>query len=312
MDNNNKRETVKQLLQQEKQRYGSYNRLSRVLGVSNATISNMLNDKWNNISDEIINKVMGLLMVQPAPDWVVVETFNIRQMFQVINTARSTRSFWAVSHKAGSGKTAAIRLYAQRHQIGVYAIQAHEWTARQFLSALCRNLGIEPEAGYNSISMMLEQTIEYFMRRSDENPILMVDEADKLKDSAKRIIIPLFNRLEDRLACIWAGTDNLEFEIKKGVRSAKKGFDEIDSRFGRTYIGLTGATIRDCELICNANGIIDKQTVSRIFAESRPISTVVGGINAKVVEDMRRIKRLIIAEKALNNTENQYSMQFTD
>lgn len=299
------------LLNQEQQRHGSFNRLSRVLGVSNATVSNCTSGKWNLISDEMLDSLLAKLGGDSRADWVVADTLNVKQMHQVINTARQSRSFWAISHKAGSGKTAAIRLYAQRLPQGVYVIQAQEWTQRQFMVQLCRSLGIEPAKGYNSIAMMLDQVVDYFIARTSENPLLIIDEADKLKDSAKRMIIPIYNRLEDQLACVWAGTENLANEIKRGVRSAKKGFDEIDSRFGRTYISLVGATIRDCEAICQANGINDNQVAARIFADSRPVSAVMGGHSLKVVEDMRRIKRLIVAEKALNN-QNQMKFQFAE
>ena len=299
------------LLNQEQQRHGSFNRLSRVLGVSNATVSNCTSGKWNLISDEMLDSLLAKLGGDSRADWIVADTINVKQMHQVINTARQSRSFWAISHKAGSGKTAAIRLYAQRFPSGVYVIQAQEWTQRQFMVQLCRSLGTEPAKGYNSIAMMLDQVVDYFIARTSENPILIIDEADKLKDSAKRMIIPIYNRLEDQLACIWAGTENLANEIRRGVRSAKKGFDEIDSRFGRTYISLVGATIRDCEAICLANGIGDSQVAGRIFADSRPVSAVMGGHNVKVVEDMRRIKRLIVAEKALNS-QSQMKLQFAE
>lgn len=299
------------LLNQEQQRHGSFNRLSRVLGVSNATVSNCTSGKWNLISDEMLDSLLAKLGGDSRADWVVADTLNVKQMHQVINTARQSRSFWAISHKAGSGKTAAIRLYAQRLPQGVYVIQAQEWTQRQFMVQLCRSLGIEPAKGYNSIAMMLDQVVDYFIARTSENPLLIIDEADKLKDSAKRMIIPIYNRLEDQLACVWAGTENLANEIKRGVRSAKKGFDEIDSRFGRTYINLVGATIRDCEAICQANGIDDNQVAARIFADSRPVSAVMGGHSLKVVEDMRRIKRLIVAEKALNS-QSQMKLQFAE
>jgi len=72
-----------------------------------------------------------------------------------------------------------------------------------------------------------------------------------------------------------------------------------------------GATIRDCEAICQANGIDDNQVAARIFSDSRPVSAVMGGHSLKVVEDMRRIKRLIVAEKALNS-HNQMKLQFAE
>lgn len=286
----------------EKERYGSYNRLSRVCNVSNATISNMLNEKWESISDEIWRSVANT--VGHKGNWVIAETYNIKQMFHVIGTARHTRSFWAVSYKAGSGKTASINQYCKLHTVGVYSIQAQEWTQRQFLLSLAQTLGISPSKGYNSIAMLIEAISDFFYKRSNENPILLIDEADKLKDGAKRMLIPLYNKLEDKLACVIAGTENLEHEIKRGVRNAKKGFDEIDSRFGRTYFKLAGATFKDIAMICKANGVDDPAVIKRIFSQCRPVSAVISGVSVQIVEDIRPVKNLVRAEKAMNKELN--------
>lgn len=293
------KQKIVSLLISEKDRYGSFNRLSRVCNVSNATISNMVNNKWENISEDIWQQVGNI--VGYRSDWVIANTYNIRQMHQVIGTARATRSFWAVSCRAGSGKTASIKLYASQNTSGVYFLQAQEWTQRQFVIALCRALGVQYEGKYRSIAELVEAVADFFTQRSAENPVLLIDEADKLKDGAKRMLIPLYNKLEDKLACVIAGTDNLEQEIKRGVRHAKKGFDEIDSRFGRTYFKLAGATFKDVEMICRANGVSDGDAIKRIFHQARPVPASISGTNTKVVEDLRPVKNLIRAEKALNS-----------
>lgn len=292
------KQKVVALILTEKKRYGSFNRLSRVCNVSNATISNMVNNKWESISDEkwtIVGNIVGY-----KDSWVVADTYNVKQMFQIIETARQTKSFWAVSHKAGSGKTASINKYCKLHTRGVYSIQAQEWTQRQFLLELSQTLGIAPAKGYNSIAMLIGLIADFFFQRSAENPILLIDEADKLKDGAKRMLIPLYNKLEDKLACVIAGTDNLEHEIKRGVRNAKKGFDEIDSRFGRTYFKLTGASFKDVAMICKANGVDDKDVIKKIFIQCNPKNTAIEGHSLKIIEDIRPVKNLIRAEKAIN------------
>ena len=304
---NQEKSNIVSLIKSEKERFGSYNRLSRVCNVSNATISNMINENWESISDEIWQTVGNVVGYRAS--WTIAETFNIKQMFSVMNTARSTRSFWAVSHRAGSGKTASIKLFAQLNTQGVYSIQAQEWTQRQFLVALCNKLGIEITGAYKSIAALLELVCDFFVKRNAENPILLIDEADKLKDGAKRMLIPLYNKLEDKLACVIAGTDNLEIEIKRGVRHAKKGFDEIDSRFGRTYFKLAGATFKDIEMICKANGVSDIVVIKRIFHQAGPVNSVQSGVSTKIIDDIRPIKNLIRAEKALQKELNLQSVE---
>ncbi len=303
MTTQEKKQVVNQIMI-ERERYGSYNRLSRVCNVSNATISNMLNGKWDSISDEIWHLVANTIGYKDKDGWSIAETYNIKQMFYIISTARETHSFWAVSCKAGSGKTASINRYCQLHTIGTYRIQAQEWTQRQFLVALANTLGISPVKGYYSVAMLIDAISDFFYRRANENPILLIDEADKLKDGAKRMLIPIYNNLEDKLACVIAGTENLEQEIKRGVRNAKKGFDEIDSRFGRTFFKLVGATFKDVAMICKANGVDDPAIIKRIFAQCHPIRSIIDGISVQIVEDIRPVKNLVRAEKVMNDKLN--------
>ena len=123
--------------------------------------------------------------------------------------------------------------------------------------------------------------------------MLIIDEADKLKAPALRFLIPLYNRLEDKMGLVILGTENLEKEIKNGVRLQRKGYDEIDSRFGRNYIHLNGATKNDVAKIAIANGIADKKIHKDIFDKCRPVNKLIGKQNVKVVEDLRRVKRVI-------------------
>lgn len=80
------------------------------------------------------------------------------------------------------------------------------------------------------------------------------------------------------------------------------GFDELDSRFGRKFINnLIGARLQDVEAICTANGISDKSGIKKIFDECEPANIIVQGQSIKVVEDLRRLKRVIKRELIRKN-----------
>jgi hypothetical protein len=136
---------------------------------------------------------------------------------------------------------------------------------------------------------------------ANKNPLLIVDQANSLKPSALRSHIYLFNECEDKLGLVIIGTENLEHEIKKGVRLNKPGYDEFDSRFGRTYIHLIGATLSDTRKICEVNGVTDRDVQKKIFEKCQPTKTMVGDDDNQktiyVVEDIRRIKRLVKSER---------------
>ncbi|SDE82393.1 ATP-binding protein, partial [Riemerella columbipharyngis] len=230
--------------------------------------------------------------------WQLAETLNFKKVTNVLNDAKNAGLFMAISYKAGSGKTAALTHYAElNNENFVFYIQAREWAKREFLRELCQNLGIKEEKGYTSVDTLGMKVIEFFTKRKGKYPLLIVDEADKLKPSALRWFITLYNELEDEMGLIIAGTENLEKTIKKGVKYNKLGFDELDSRFGRKFINnLIGARLQDVEAICTANGISDKSGIKKIFDECEPTSIIVQGQSIKVVEDLRRLKRVIKRE----------------
>lgn len=135
-----------------------------------------------------------------------------------------------------------------------------------------------------------------------QKPVLLIDEGDKLSPSALRKLISLFNKTEDRLGLIISGTENLEKEIKRGVKYSKKGYDEIDSRLGRVFIHLKGATYDEVLGICKVNGIADENVAVSIWDEMEKTSkeTLVRNKSGKTatkmmeyVEDFRRLKRVV-------------------
>lgn len=298
---------IVQAINDEKVRLGSQNKVATKCGVSSATISQMMNGNWELIKAEMWQKVAQSLTINVLDEWQVVETMNYRMIFSVLNDAKNASLFIPISHKAGSGKTTALTTYANLY-IGdnVFFIQAREWARREFLLELCKELGIKQDSGYSSVDTLGQKVIQFFSQRTNKKPLLIVDEADKLKPSALRWFISLYNELENKMGCVISGTDNLEKTIKQGVRYNKLGFDEVDDRFGRKFIHLVGATKKDFQMICEANGLTDSELINNLFTnELDPVNITVQGQNVKVVESFRRIKRVIKRELLKANHGNK-------
>lgn len=300
MTNIQKNEIV-QTIQEEKKRLGSYMRVATKVGVSEATISQMINGNWDNIKDTMWQKVATQLGMN-AKHWHIAKTLSFKQITNYVKATKERSLFMAISCKAGSGKTATLKTFAERNkEQSVFYIQAREWGKRDFLTELCRILGVDTGKGHISIDNLGMKVISFFAKRKDKKPLLIVDEADKLKPSALRWFITLFNELEDEIGVIIAGTENLEKTIKKGVKYSKLGFDEIDSRFGRKFVNdIVGARLVDVEMICEANGITDKDLIKKIFEELNPKEVTTAGGTARFIEDLRRLKR-IIQREIINN-----------
>jgi type II secretory pathway predicted ATPase ExeA len=292
-------------IDKEKERLGSYGQVATKADVSSATISQMRNNNWDLIKDEMWLKV-GKALGYNDSEWQIAETINYRKVTKICNDAKAYNLFMIITDKAGIGKSAPLKSYAQTNvDTGVFYIRCREWAKREFLTELCTMLGIDIGKTYMHIDKLGMKVVEFFRKRAGIKPLLIIDEADKLKDSALRWFIHLYNETEDEMSLVIAGTPHLEHRISRGVKLKKLGFDELESRFGRAYINLIGATLDCTRKICSANGITDAQTQKRIFDELKPVFKEVQISadqvqNIKVVDDLRRLKRTVIREK-INN-----------
>lgn len=300
MTNLQKNEII-QLIENEKEVLGSFAKVSTKCDVSTATISQMINHNHELIKPEMWLKV-GSALGFSSNEWQIAETLGYKKVSNICNDAKNEALFMILSDNAGIGKSASLENYYKSHSDdNVFYMECREWAKREFLTELCQKLGINTGKGYLHIDKLGEKVSEFFRQRNNKKPLLIIDEADKLKDSGLRWFIHLYNQNEDKMGCIISGTDHLEKRIKDGVRLKRLGFDEIESRFGRSYIHLIGATQNDTRLICAANGIQDKAKQTQIFTECNPISKTLkvgdDSQNIKVIEDLRRLKRVIKRER---------------
>jgi DNA transposition AAA+ family ATPase len=294
MENKSKNQVV-ELIKSETKRLGSQNKVASKCEVSSATISQMINGNWELIKDSLWAQVAKSLGYSPG-NWQMADTNNSRMIERVCADAKAHSMFMAISEVAGSGKTSTLKKIAAA-SASIYLIQAREWSKREFVQNLCTSLGISANgAGYVSTDTLSQRVIQFFREREIAKPLLIIDEADKLKPAALRILIPFYNELEDIAGVVVCGTENLEKEIKKGVQYAKKGYDEIDSRFGRNFIHLFGATYDDVAAVCQANGISETDQMKKIFKEASPSARMHQGKTFYTVGDYRRIKRIIKRE----------------
>ncbi|MBS1740700.1 MAG: AAA family ATPase [Bacteroidetes bacterium] len=260
---------------------GSQKKASNMLkGISNATISNMLAEKWDSISDEMWRAVDAQIATDNGNGWNVVETRSYKLFQQFMKDTQQHGLVMGVIGDAGCGKTLGISEYSLRSK-NCYVLRCKDyWDKRFFLSELIRAMG--KQAAYSNISEMMEEIVMELKRK--DSPIIILDEADKLNDGVLYFFISLYNDLEDDCGILLVATDHLEKRVKRGVRLNKKGYKEIYSRLGRKFISLDPASRTEVESICRMNGLEDSAEIKEIVAEAEG--------------DLRRVKRKVHALKA--------------
>ena len=109
MTNLNK-EQIKLKLAEYCARFESQNKAANSMkGVSSATISQVLNNNWDLISDEMWRKIAAQIGFS-SNDWQVVETRDFRLLTALLTDAQLNSNVFAVTGDAGTGKTKRCKL----------------------------------------------------------------------------------------------------------------------------------------------------------------------------------------------------------
>lgn len=261
---------------------GSQNKASKMLnGVSSATISQILNGNTELVADSMwtnIEKQLRLkLGKRSSQEWQIVQTQDFKLLFGLFSDAQNYANVFGIVGDAGTSKTTAIKEYAADNT-NVYSLSCSEfWNKKYFLQELLQAMGRDFSG--LTVAEMMNEAINQCLKR--DNPLIILDEADKLTDQVLYFFITLYNKLEDNCGIILIATDHLKKRIERGLRINKKGYKEIYSRIGRKFIELKGVSYTDVVQVCQANGIEDNKAIKDIFNDCEG--------------DLRRVKRKVHA-----------------
>lgn len=259
------------------ERYDSQAKAANSLkNVSPATISQMLNCKWELIRDDMWRNVAAQIGWKEEK-WNAVATRDFTTLTRILGDVKDNALVMAVTGDAGSGKTFALKQYTETNK-QVYMLCCNEyWNQKAFLNELLQAMGRDA-SGLTVNDMMLE-AVRYL--KMQESPLLILDEADKLSDKVLYFFISLYNALEGECGMLMVATSHLELRIRKGVKANRKGYNEIWSRIGRKCVTLKGVSAADITAVCEANGVTDRRDIDLVINDSE--------------SDLRRVRRKIHA-----------------
>lgn len=278
MENNEKKQ-IKEELEAYCTRFDSQNKAAKSLkGVSSATVTQVLKENWELISDEMWRNIAS--QIRPTTrEWVAVQTDNYKLLTNLLEDAREYSNVFAVCGDAGTGKSFTIRRFAEENK-RVHVLQCNEyWNRKMFMQELLTTMG-KDHNGY-TVGEMMSEVVQGL--KKEERPLIVMDEADKLTDQVMYFFITLYNQLEEHCGIVMCATDHLEKRIRRGLKLNKKGYKEIYSRIGRKFVELEGVTTTDIVSICVNNGVDDRKAIREVVEESE--------------FDLRRVKRKIHAIK---------------
>lgn len=262
--------------------YPTRNRASESLqGVSAATVSQILNSKYDNISDDMFTRIAGQIGYS-FENWTLTESDNFRMATYVLSDSQLYKNVTWLVGDAGCGKTTTAIEFRRTHKNVFYILCSEDMKRSDFVREIAKQVGA-PTDGTN-----LRDMLEYALGMISflNNPLIIFDEGDKLTDCVLNYFISIYNRLEGRAGIVFMSTDYIKRRMENGLRYNKKGYKEINSRIGRKFFDLNTTTQNDIYAICKANGIGNEAEIKRILKDASATDN-----------DLRRVKRKVHAQK---------------
>lgn len=278
---NNDKQLIANRLRLYVAKFASQNKaVASMKGTSAGTVSNILNGKWDNISEDMWRKVSDQvgLVNGSEKDWQVVETHAFHEITIALKDAQTFKNVTWVVGEAGCGKTTTARIFGEENREVYYILCSEDLHKGDFVREIAHNMGIRTD-GFTVRELWI--TIQNELIKMDA-PLLVFDEADKLIESVFQYFISLYNKIEDKCGVVFLSTDYIKTRIDRGLRCKKRGYKEFYSRIGRKYFELDDTTPHDVYAICVANGLTDERDINEVIAESNSCEY-----------DLRRVKKSI-------------------
>ena len=230
-------------------------------GISTSTLSQVRNNHWELLSDRLwyhIARQVGFF----TGEWQAADTTSYLLLRILFSDAQHYGMTYGIAIGKGLGKTFTAARYAQENSNTYYIESNEQMNRKSFMTLLMKEANMSYKGAVPEMMQYFADNIE-----QKEEPLLIIDDAHKLKDRVLHLLVLLSNSLAGKAGIIMMGDDTLRTRIIDGVRLKKVGYDEIYKSIGRRFITLNSPGPRDVELVCNANGLYHEDVVAAVKEE---------------------------------------------
>ena len=230
-------------------------------GISASTISQVRNNNWELLSERLWHHIARQVGFY-CGEWQPADTSAYLLLRILFSDAQHYAMAYGIAIGTGLGKTFTAGHYTRENENTFYLACNEEFNRKSFISALLNSAGMEAKG---TVPDMMKQFADHVGGK--EEPLLIIDDAHKLKDRVLHLVVLLANSLAGKAGVIIMGDGELRMRIINGVRLKKVGYDDIYKSIGRRFITLASLGPKDVELVCRANGLYDEEIIKHINEE---------------------------------------------
>ena len=228
-------------------------------GISQATISQVKNDNWDLLSNKLwlhIARQVGFY----CGEWHPADTSASLLLRILFGDAQHYAMSYGITMSAGLGKTFTARQYKREQENVIYIPCSAAHNRMSFMNLVMETAGLQPT---DLIPDMINDFTASVSER--EQPLVIIDDAHKLKDRVLQLVVALANTLTGTVGLVIMGNEELRPRLMEGVLSRKTGYERLYNAFGDRFITLTSLSPRDVELVCKANNLFDEATIANVI-----------------------------------------------
>lgn len=190
----------------------------------------------------------------------IISIANYNTITELCKDALVNHKMICITGAAGLGKTTAIGNFIKKNPHNVYLVTVSpSMTAKIFYSSILNSYGDSDYRTTEQLYFIIQKAINQF-NNNNENKLLIIDEAGKLKTKMYEYLHEFRDKTKDTTGIILAGVDYFQKNLETWKNSGKVGIPEFCSRI-YSWQGLSEPTKIEIISIIKAYGINDEEFI---------------------------------------------------
>lgn len=233
----------------------SQNALAKKMDLSPAMLTFVRNGDHDKIGDKTWHKLAQYLGLT---GWQTLNLRNYQVVQQLCTDAQQNARMLAVSAKTGLGKTTALQAYHRANPNVFYCLADTLMSVKEFAVEISASMDIYRDGKTKILVDAISKKL-----LSLEQPLLIIDDAGKLKDNCYPLIQLIYDRTHGHAGIVLAGVEYLHKHLDLMAKRERQSFPELMRRV-EYWQNLQAPDRKEVQALCQAQGIEDKDVIHYI------------------------------------------------